>query len=51
LRYAWTGTHLDLYTRLPPDNPKDMITKIDIVKDGGGGVADSVSPTPAHTVE
>jgi hypothetical protein len=32
------------------DNPKNMITKIDIVKDGGA-VADSFSPTPAHTVE
>ena len=32
------------------DNPKDAITKIDIIKDGGA-VADSFSPTPAHTVE
>lgn len=31
------------------DDPKDMITKIDIVKDGGE-VAETYAPTPAHSI-
>lgn len=45
-----TGFRFDIFVSDPDTNePKDRITKIDIVKDGGA-VAETYSPAPAHAV-